>query len=745
MFFDLFFFVLSLLYCCFIIYVIAFLWFSNAHSRYLVSFAGMGVNVCLWTLFSSMALVAGEDRFVFVFTIHSMIACTFPYIFLWYSLHFTKSKLVKSPVAAIILIIIPVAEMILCATNPWHKLLFISYDNYPNLQVGPIFPLHAVVAYAAILIALTKLFTYVFKMKRKTPIMIAAVFSTLIPYILNIMFSLNIVRSKLDLTAFTFSLAFTLFFLASHHSGMFSFKSIAISSIFTSLTDMLIIIDKRGNIIDVNTSFKRSFPDFPIVEGITSTSDFSDWLSERVTARTPDNLLAAFSDISVPTEGGEFSILDMNNDMRTYTLRRESTQKGKKTTGHIITMSDFTAYRGMISEINSQNEDLLELKELAEEASRTKSTFLANMSHELRTPINAITGMAAIAKGTDNLDKIHNCLGKVDVASRQLLGIINDILDMSKIEANKMELSPEPFDLHALLENIKHIIDVRVAEKNQNFTVTIADNVPRAVMGDDLRVSQILLNLLSNSVKFTPVEGNISLDLKLLSARDGVYHIEASVTDDGIGITAEQQSRLFSSFEQADKGTAKQYGGTGLGLAITKNLTELMGGGILLESEPGRGSKFTVNFRLQAGCGNDLKKPANNQSYDFTGRTALLAEDVEINCEILIALLEDCNIKIDCAKNGKESVDLFTSNPGKYDIIFMDIQMPVMDGYTATELIRASSSPAAQTVPILAMTANAFSEDIAKCRAVGMNDHISKPIDMNLLLQKMNTLMKNYR
>jgi len=742
---DFLFFALSFAAYSFISYVIAMMWFSNAHTRYLISFVGMGLSTCLWILFSAINLVTGDDYFVFVYSLHSIVVCFFPYVFFWYAMHFCKSRIVNSPIAAVLVIMIPLVDSILLATNPFHSLMFTGYENYPNLVMGPFFRYHAIIAYGALIFAFVRIFIYVFRSVRATPFMIAAAVSTVVPYLMNLIFALGVVRTKFDLTAICFSVTFTLFFLASHRSGMFTFKSISLSNVFTSLPDMILITNERGQIIESNESFKRIFPEFTINAGVTPMAEFFKWLSVYVKECHPENMLRDFGDAPFANDGSEFSILGDDGTVRTYTLHREVVMRGKIISAHIVTMADCTAYRSMISEIHDQNEDLIELKEIAEEASKTKGIFLANMSHELRTPINAITGMATIAKGTDDLDKIHNCLDKVDVASRQLLGIINDILDMSKIEANKMELSPEPFDLHVVLQNVRHIVDVRVSEKNQNFEVSIADDVPRAVMGDDLRVTQILLNLLSNAVKFTHNDGNISLTLKLLSEVDGVYHIEASITDDGIGITDDQKSRLFGSFEQADKGTAKQYGGTGLGLAITKSLTELMGGGIALESEPGKGSCFTVNFRLQTGSETMLTKSAEKKSYDFTGRNALLAEDVEINCEILLALLEPSFIQIDCAKNGKEAIERFNAAPDKYDIIFMDIQMPVMDGYTATNLIRTAPTETSAAIPILAMTANAFSEDIAKCRAIGMNDHIAKPIDIDLLLQKMNTLMNEYR
>ena len=392
---------------------------------------------------------------------------------------------------------------------------------------------------------------------------------------------------------------------------------------------------------------------------------------------------------------------------------------------------------------NEMTQNLMQAREDALASTKSKSEFLANMSHEIRTPINAITGMTAIASNSNDIDAIHNCLKKVDTASKQLLGIINYILDMSKIEANKMELAAEPFNLFSVVQNVESIIEIRATEKRQSFSVNINPDIPYVVVGDDLRLSQILINLLSNAVKFTPEEGEISLSLRLLSSNNNLHCFEALIKDNGIGISKEQQSRLFSSFEQAEKGTSKRYGGTGLGLAISKRLANLMGGDITLESEYGKGSSFAVTFCLGVGKTDTIDSTEKANDCDFSGKTFLLVEDIEINREIVLALLEDSSVTIECAENGQEAVNIFKANSQKYDLIFMDIQMPIMDGYTATKAIRDSGVPHAQTVPILAMTANAFAEDVEQCRAVGMNDHIAKPIDIDLLIRKINNLLQH--
>lgn len=387
---------------------------------------------------------------------------------------------------------------------------------------------------------------------------------------------------------------------------------------------------------------------------------------------------------------------------------------------------------------NDLTENLIQAREDALQGARAKGDFLSTMSHEIRTPINAITGMATIARGTEDIARIHRCLDSIDAASRQLLGLINDILDMSKIEVLKMTLAHEPFDLTATVLGVQSIIQVRVDEKAQHLQLDLSPDLPRVLIGDDMRLSQVWINLLSNAVKFTPDGGHIRFSLRPDGTEGGKQVLIAEVQDDGIGISDEQQARLFRSFEQAEHGTARRFGGSGLGLAISRGIATLMGGDIAVQSALGGGSLFTVRMLLDVGTP-DMLRPAKSRlpakAYSFAGKTALLAEDIEINREIVLALLEDTQIAIDCVENGQEAVEKFQGTPDRYDIIFMDIQMPIMDGYTAAEQIRLLPTPRAKAVPIIAMTANAFSEDVARALASGMNDHIAKPIDADVLLR----------
>jgi len=517
--------------------------------------------------------------------------------------------------------------------------------------------------------------------------------------------------------------------------------------------------------------------------------------------------------------------------------------------------------------LDCMQEDLRLAVESAETANQAKSSFLATMSHEIRTPMNAIIGMTTIGKLTDDANKRADAFEKISGASKHLLGIINDVLDFSKIESGKFELSPASFEFVKMVQRVVDIINLRVDERRQTFHVDIDKNIPKTLIGDDQRLSQVITNLLSNAVKFTPEEGSISLASNLVSEEGDICMIQISVEDTGIGIPDDQKDRVFLSFEQAEAGTSRKYGGTGLGLPISKRIVELMDGNIWVESELGKGSKFIFTVMLRHGAEEKkrrldesvnwdnvrlfvvddepeileffstitesmgvtctvaanseeaaalFEKDSNHNIYfidwklpgmnggelvrqikekatndpiiiifsssdwstieeearstgadkflskpllpsvihdvvnefigvgdaslsddyighidDLTGHTVLLAEDVEINREIVLSLLEPTHVSIECAENGAQAVDMFTSAPDKYDMIFMDIQMPEMDGYEATRRIRGSGVPGADKVPIIAMTANVFREDIEKCHRTGMNGHVGKPIDID--------------
>jgi signal transduction histidine kinase/CheY-like chemotaxis protein/PAS domain-containing protein len=380
-------------------------------------------------------------------------------------------------------------------------------------------------------------------------------------------------------------------------------------------------------------------------------------------------------------------------------------------------------------------------------ASRAKSEFLSNMSHEMRTPLNAIIGMTTIAKSANNIERKDYALDKIDVASTHLLGVINDVLDMSKIEANMLELSLAEFNFERMIQQVVNVVNFRVEEKKQELTIHIDPAIPKTLIGDEQRLAQVITNLLGNAVKFTPEKGSISLKARFAKEEsDGVCTLEIAVSDTGIGISAEQQKKLFRSFQQAESSTTRKFGGTGLGLAISKKIVELMNGTIWIKSESQEGSTFTFTVQMKHGIRQEQELLTDIEQKEkirpdltglFAGRCILLVEDVEINREIVQALRETTQLQIDCAENGLQAVRMFSQNPQKYGIIFMDVQMPEMDGYEATRQIRAMAIPEAKSVKIIAMTANVFREDVEKCLRAGMDNHVGKPLNIDEVVDKM--------
>jgi signal transduction histidine kinase/DNA-binding response OmpR family regulator len=529
------------------------------------------------------------------------------------------------------------------------------------------------------------------------------------------------------------------------------------------------------------------------------------------------------------------------------------------------------------------NIELMKTQKDAMASAKAKSEFLSRMSHEIRTPMNAIIGMTTIAKNSDDDSRIKYCLHKIDASSRQLLSLINDILDMSKIDANKFEIVESEFDFEKMIQDVFNVIQVKLDEKYQRFHVDIEHPFEEYIIGDELRLSQVMINLLNNAVKFTPEKGDIRLKIREEDQEDGKTQLFVSITDTGIGINKEHQEKLFQDFEQIDGGITRSYGGSGLGLAICKKIIDLMGGEIWVESDSGKGTSFsfkvdikkgrevkpviprkmlkekinvliiddsedvldyfknifrsfsmncdvalngntalhmvkerhkkgedynilfidwnmpdmnggTVAKRIKEltdnnaivvmisssdwsdihveakalGLTNFLPKPVlpsviyntvvdltnstpmyeeknqqENEKISWPNKRILIVEDIEINREILLDVIENCQMMADQAENGQIALDMVKENPEKYDLVLMDVQMPIMDGLEATKQIRALDYEATKALPIIAMTANAFKEDEEISLEAGMNGHLAKPLSVDDLYDTLSIYFNN--
>lgn len=408
-----------------------------------------------------------------------------------------------------------------------------------------------------------------------------------------------------------------------------------------------------------------------------------------------------------------------------------------------------------ISDVTDEKEHELEQDRIlrnalssAEHANRAKTAFLNNMSHDIRTPMNAIIGFTSLAaEHLDDREIIRNYLEKISTSGKHLLSLINDVLDMSRIESGSVKIEKTNVHLPDVLEDLKTIILESVHAKQQKLLIKMQDVVHEDIITDKLRLTQVLLNIISNAVKFTPVGGTIHILVEEKDSQKAGYAVYSfCIKDNGIGMSKEFQEHVFDSFARERTVTESGITGTGLGMAITKNIVDLMGGTIHLTSKQGEGSEFIVTLECELANKTVQDKQsscpkAEKKHLDYSGKKVLLVEDNELNREIATEILKSLGLKVDCAADGMEAVEIMSSEAGnQYDLIFMDIQMPKMDGYTATREIRTLNDSKKANIPIIAMTANAFDEDRKKAIKAGMNGHIAKPIDVNVILQNLDRI-----
>ena len=414
-----------------------------------------------------------------------------------------------------------------------------------------------------------------------------------------------------------------------------------------------------------------------------------------------------------------------------------------------IDVTEAVEQKELQQQLEKRSQELQAALQAAEVANREKSDFLSRMSHDIRTPMNAIMGMTDIASAhIDTPEKVQDCLRKISLSSQHLLGLINDVLDMSKIESGKVELRHECFNFRAFLQDFENLYGEQAKSKGISYETVLASDLEVQIIGDSLRLNQVLSNLLSNALKFTPAKGIIKLRVSKTGEDQENVYLRFEVIDTGCGIAEENYDKIFESFEQENVDVTYKYGGTGLGLSIVKRFTQLMGGGIHVTSVQGSGSTFTVDLpfgkikesgkptRFSDIDGrSDLARDCYVIDYDFKGKRILLVEDNELNREIAEELIGATGASVESAEDGVQAVKKFKeSAEGYYDLILMDVQMPHMDGYEATRCIRALGRSDAQKVPIFAMTANAFAEDVQKS--------ISKPLDIRAVYKQMNRYLQ---
>ena len=830
---------------------------SQVRSAFLILLGMMA----LWNLGTCLEidfrLATGVTRMPFINMCYISI-CLIPVAVLYLGKVILQPDWQPRPGHAVFLVI-PVMSIAMVFTDPLHHLFFVRFSLYSSEAVyGGYYYFHSFYSYGYIAMGLVFMLIASIRnaglFSQQSLLVMAGVLITVVP---NMLFSFGVGNLPFSITAAGFTLSMLCFVLAFLKYRFITALPITLRQVVDLISDGYLVVDKQLCVLSHNQALLHIFPE---LIGIVQGADLHTFIDMYFL----DLSYEQFYELQMQSIKQRETVSTEAHILGDFYVRVEITPVMQRWVqiGSILLFKDITQSKLLI--------------EATRAASRAKSDFLSHMSHEIRTPLNAILGMINIGMYTDDIEKKNYCFERADNASKHLLGLINDILDMSKIEADKFELSYSEFCFEEMLINITNVASVRAEEKQQNFVVNLASDVPAYIEGDELRLSQAITNLLTNAIKFTPEKGSVILNIVNEGGNGDEVVLRVEVVDTGIGISKEQQERLFASFNQADAAITKKFGGTGLGLAISKRIVELMGGRVWIESELGRGAKFaftikakklagkprtglSASFRAEdihalavddspevreyfahvmealnlscrvagdgaealamiegaedrpfnmffidwhmpglngielakkikemqgdnaiiimisvadwsviekeavaAGVRHFVSKPLfpsvlinainiamgaeaalpapggpdrrGEHRYDFSRHTLLIAEDIIINQEIMSAILEKTGVSVDYAENGRIAVSMFCGEPDKYSLILMDVNMPEMDGYEATKAIRALDLAKAKIIPIIAMTANVFKEDIEKCIASGMDDHTGKPVDTDALL-----------
>ena len=517
--------------------------------------------------------------------------------------------------------------------------------------------------------------------------------------------------------------------------------------------------DEAGAMIRVNWS-----DEFRRMLGYHGTEDFPDELESWSDLLHPDDrerVLKEYNETISDYTGQktydiEYRLLTKNRGYRWYRAVGKPTRRpdGSPIT-YVGVFIDVTERKEMMQQLAHQRESLSIALEEANQASKAKTAFLANMSHEIRTPMNAIIGLDRIALNDPGISETtRDNLEKIGLSAQHLLGIINDILDMSRIESGRMTVKNEEFSFAKALGQVNTMISGQCRDKGIEYECRVKGAVDDYYIGDDMKLRQVMLNILGNAVKFTPSGGTVTFVVEAVARFNGKTTLRLIIRDTGIGMSQEFLPRLFDAFSQEDSSSTNRYGSTGLGMAITRSIIELMNGTISVESEKHKGTTFTVTVTL-TDCDRKTireeepalqprkdEKPLR-ETADLKGRRILLAEDVTVNAEIMMMVLSMREIQVDHAENGRIAVEMFEEHEERYyDAVLMDMRMPEMDGLEATRRIRATNRSDAKSIPIIALTANAFDEDVQHSMQAGLNAHLSKPVEPDILFETLEGLLQ---